>query len=179
VELTRQLQLLGQFLKQHIPGFEEASFIPNAFVGVRETRNIKGEYELNEEDIRAGRKFEDTVGQACFPVDIHHPDGKSQEHIDIGGDGAYDLPFRSLIPKGFKNLLAAGRCLSATPYAHGATRNMAPCMTTGEAAGVAAALAAKGGSYFPDLPVLEVQSKLRDAGVYLGDQEPQLKKSAA
>jgi hypothetical protein len=52
-------------------------------------------------------------------------------------------------------------------------------MTTGEAAGVAAALAAKGGSYFPDLPVLEVQSKLRDAGVYLGDQEPQLKKSAA
>jgi threonine dehydrogenase-like Zn-dependent dehydrogenase len=179
VELTRQLQLLGQFLKQHIPGFEEASFIPNAFVGVRETRNIKGEYELNEEDIRAGRKFEDTVGQACFPVDIHHPDGKSQEHIDIGGDGAYDLPYRSLIPKGFKNLLAAGRCLSATPYAHGATRNMAPCMTTGEAAGVAAALAAKNGCSFTDLPVLELQSKLRDAGVYLGDREPQLNESAA
>jgi hypothetical protein len=179
VELTKQLQLLGQFLKQHIPGFEEASFIPNAFVGVRETRNIKGEYELNEEDIRAGRKFDDTVGQACFPVDIHHPDGKSQEHIDIGGDGAYDLPFRALIPKGFRNLLAAGRCLSATPYAHGATRNMAPCMTTGEAAGVAAALAAKGNNCLPDLPVHELQLKLREAGVYLGEKQPQPKEIAA
>jgi hypothetical protein len=169
VELTNQLQKLGQFLKEHIPGFENASFIPNAFVGVRETRNIKGEYELNEEDIRAGRKFEDSVGQACFPVDIHHPDGKSQEHIDIGGDGAYDLPYRALIPKGFKNLLAAGRCVSATPYAHGATRNMAPCMTTGEAAGIAAALSAQANTTCPELPIELLQLRLREAGVYLGE----------
>lgn len=169
VELTRQLQKLGQFLRQNIPGFENASFIPNAFVGVRETRNIKGEYELNEDDIRAGRKFEDSVGQACFPVDIHHPDGKSQQHIDIGGDGAYDLPYRALLPKGFKNLLAAGRCVSATPYAHGATRNMAPCMTTGEAAGIAAALSAGANTTCPELPIQVLQSRLREAGVYLGD----------
>lgn len=169
VELTGQLQKLGQFFKQNIPGFENASFIPNTFVGVRETRNIKGEYELNEEDIRAGRKFKDTIGQACFPVDIHHPDGKSQQHIDIGGDGAYDLPYRALIPKGFKNLLAAGRCLSATPYAHGATRNMAPCMTTGEAAGIAAALSTQANVSCPDLPIGLLQSRLREGGVYLGD----------
>lgn len=169
VELTAQLQKLSQFLRAHVPGFEQASFIPNAFVGVRETRNIDGLYELGAEDIRAGRKFADSVGQACFPVDIHHPDGKSQEHIDIGGDGAYDLPYRTLLPRGFGNLLAAGRCISVSEYAHGATRNMAPCMTTGEAAGTAAALCAASGTAAPELPLARLQARLREAGVLLGE----------
>jgi threonine dehydrogenase-like Zn-dependent dehydrogenase len=172
VELTEQVRKLSQFLRGHVPGFEQASFIPNAFVGVRETRNIKGLYELNEEDIRAGRKFEDSVGQACFPVDIHHPDGKSQEHIDIGGDGAYDLPYRALVPAGFANLLAAGRCISVSEYAHGGTRNMAPCMTTGEAAGVAAAMSAATSTPCPELSMTKLQSRLREAGVYLGEKSP-------
>lgn len=169
VELTAQVQKLSVFLKDHVPGFENASFIPNAFVGVRETRNIKGLYELNEEDIRVGRKFSDSVGQACFPVDIHHPDGKSQEHIDIGGDGAYDLPYRSLVPVGFANLLAAGRCMSVSEYAHGGTRNMAPCMTTGEAAGVAAAMSAATNIACPEISISGLQSRLREAGVFLGE----------
>ena len=170
VLLTAQLQKLSQFLKAHVPGFENASFIPNAFVGVRETRNIKGLYEINEEDIRAGRKFDDSVGQACFPVDIHHPDGKSQEHIDIGGDGAYDLPYRCLLPAGFGNLLAAGRCISVSEYAHGGTRNMAPCMTTGEAAGIAGAMCAATDTACPELSVERLQSSLREAGVCLAGQ---------
>lgn len=170
LQLTKQVQGLAHFLKEHIAGFENALFLPNAFVGVRETRNVKGLYEINEEDIGAGRKFDDTIGQACFPVDIHHPDGKSQQHIDVGGDGAYDLPYRALIPQGFTNLLAAGRCLSATSYAHGATRNMAPCMVTGEAAGVAAALSARTGTPCADLPLDLLQSRLRHSGVYLGER---------
>jgi hypothetical protein len=178
VELTRQSQRIAQFLKAHVPGFEDASFIPNAFVGVRETRNIRGLYEINEDDIRAGRKFADTVGQACFPVDIHHPDGKSQEHIDIGGDGAYDLPYRALVPAGFGNLLAAGRCISVSEYAHGGTRNMAPCMTTGEAAGVAAALCAATRTACPELSISRLQFKLLEAGVYLGEASAQARAAA-
>jgi hypothetical protein len=52
-------------------------------------------------------------------------------------------------------------------------------MTTGEAAGVAAALAAKGNNCLPDLPVHELQLKLREAGVYLGEKQPQPKEIAA
>ncbi|MGH7185599.1 MAG: FAD-dependent oxidoreductase, partial [Pseudomonadota bacterium] len=126
-------------------------------------------YELNEDDIRAGRKFADTIGQGCFPVDIHHPDGKSQEHIDIGGDGSYDIPYRTLVPKGMQNLLTAGRCISVSNYAHGATRNMAPCMTTGESAGIAAALSAQSGTPCPELPMNRLQSALVRAGVFLGE----------
>lgn len=179
VQLTEQLRKLSQFLKRHVPGFEDASFIPNAFVGVRETRNIEGLYQLGEEDIRVGRKFEDTIGQACFPVDIHHPDGKKQEHIDIGGDGAYDLPYRALVPKSFANLLAAGRCMSVSEYAHGGTRNMAPCMTTGEAAGVAAAMSAASGTACPEIDVRELQSRLREAGVDLGETAGRRARAAA
>lgn len=167
LELTRQARGLADFLRRHIPGFEHALFLPNAFVGVRETRNIRGQYEINEDDIRVGRRFEDSIGKACFPVDIHHPDGKSQQHIDVGGDGTFDLPYRALIPRGYRNLLAVGRCLSATPYAHGATRNMAPCMVTGEAAGVASALAVRLGISCEGLPVPLLQDALRACGVYL------------
>jgi len=169
VELTQQLHKLGAFLRAHVPGFEHASFMPNAFVGVRETRNVRGLYELNEADIRAGRKFDDSVGLGCFPVDIHHPDGKKQEHIDIGGDGAYDIPYRALVPQGLQNLLVAGRCISVSEYANGATRNMAPCMTTGEAAGIAAALCAATRQPCPDLPMDRLQPALQRAGVYLGE----------
>ncbi|WP_406624570.1 FAD-dependent oxidoreductase [Acidovorax sp. SDU_ACID1] len=170
VELTAQLQKLGAFMRDNVPGFENASFLPNAFVGVRETRNIQGLYELNEDDIRVGRRFDDTIGQGCFPVDIHHPDGKSQEHIDIGGDGAYDIPYRCLVPQGIHNLLVAGRCISVTPYAHGATRNMAPCMTTGEAAGVAAAMCAAQSVPTHELAIGTLQGALRDAKVFLGEE---------
>ena len=102
-------------------------------------------------------------------MDIHHPDGKSQEHIDIGGDGSYDIPYRTLVPQGIENMLAAGRCISVSNYAHGATRNMAPCMTTGEAAGIAAALSALSNTSCPDLPTSRLQPALLRAGVYLGD----------
>jgi len=139
-------------------------------VGVRETRNVQGLYELNEEDIRVGARFDDAIGQGCFPVDIHHPDGKSQEHIDVGGDGAYDIPYRCLVPQKTENVWVAGRCISVSQYAHGATRNMAPCMTTGEAAGIAAALCAKTGTAAAGLPMATLQPALREAGVFLETQ---------
>lgn len=170
VELTAQLQKLGAFMRANVPGFENASFLPNAFVGVRETRNVQGLYELNEDDIRVGQRFDDAIGQGCFPVDIHHPDGKSQEHIDVGGDGAYDIPYRCLVPRDTQNVLAAGRCISVSQYAHGATRNMAPCMTTGEAAGIAAALCARQSLAAADLPTPVLQSALREAGVFLAPE---------
>ena len=178
VTLTEQLRQIARLLRDVVPGVENASFIPNAFVGVRESRNIKGLYQINEDDIRVGRKFSDSIGQACFPVDIHHPDGKSQEHIDIGGDGTYDLPYRALVPQGFGNLLAAGRCISVSEYAHGGTRNMAPCMTTGEAAGAAAALCALGDTSCPELSIEQLQDHLRRNGVYL-DHDVASQSSAA
>jgi FAD dependent oxidoreductase len=167
-ELTRQCVRAGNFLKKHVPGFENSYFVPQVVAGVRESRNIIGHYELTKEDVLGGRKFDDTVGQICFPVDIHHPDTGQAYFVDIGDDGAFDVPYRSLLPQGVDNLIVAGRCLSATHFAHGATRNMAPCLVTGQAAGTAAAMAAQRNAALAQLEVDVLQEKLVRDGAYLG-----------
>lgn len=170
VELTRQVRKASQFLKEYVPGFQDAYFVPAIFPGVRETRHIEGLYEISDEDVDSGRKFEDTIGQVCFPVDIHDPDTGQAIFHQIGGDGAFDIPYRALVPKGLDNVLVAGRCISVTSYAHGATRNMAPCLVMGESAGVATAMAAEQGVGMPELDVENLQHALEKRSVFLGDR---------
>lgn len=169
VELTRQAARIGEFLKQNVPGFENTYYVPAAFAGVRETRNIVGHYEIDEADIRAGRKFEDGIGMGCFPVDIHDPDTGQASFHQIGGDGTFDIPLRSMIPVGLNNVLVAGRCISADHFAHGTTRNMVACLTSGEGAGVAASMAAKDGVDMTDLDIPALRAELRDRGVLLSE----------
>jgi hypothetical protein len=170
VKLTRQAARAGKFLKEYVPGFEDAYYVPAAFAGVRETRRIEGLYEISDDDVDVGRKFHDTIGQVCMPVDIHDPDTGQASFYQIGGDGAFDIPYRALIPKGLENVLVAGRCISTTSYAHGATRNMAPCLVMGESAGVATALAAEQNVSMPELDVSRLQDVLEEDGVFLGDR---------
>ena len=168
-DLTRQCVRAGNFLVKHVPGFERGYFAPQVVAGVRESRNILGRYEITKEDVLEGRKFDDTVGQVCFPVDIHHPDTGQAYFVDVGGDGAFDVPYRSLLPQEIDNLIVAGRCLSATHFAHGATRNMAPCIVTGQAAGTAAALAARGNAPVAHLDVADLQKQLVADNAFLGE----------
>lgn len=170
VQLTRHVGRIGDFLRAHVPGFESAYFMPAAFAGVRETRHIVGLYEISEDDVNEGRNQKDTVGKVCFPVDIHDPDTGQAEFYEIGGHGAFDIPYRSLVPAGVGNVIVAGRCISVSSFAHGATRNMAPCLVMGEAAGTAAALAVEQGVTFPELNVSQLQERLSAAGVWRGDQ---------
>jgi hypothetical protein len=168
VQLTDQVSRIAEFLIANVPGFARGYYVPAVFAGVRETRNIEGLYTISEADIRAGRKFDDSIGQACFPVDIHDPDTAQATFDPIGDDGAYDLPYRALVPAGVENVIVVGRCISATHYAHGATRNMAPGLVTGQAGGAAAAMAARAGIGFPQLHAAGLQERLEAAGVYLG-----------
>ena len=169
-ELTKKVYKATKFLKEYVPGFENAYFAPASWAQVRETRRIEGLYTITDDDAIRGRKFDDTIGQICFPVDIHDPDTGQATFYDIGDDGAFDVPFRALVAKGLNNLLVAGRCISATHYAHGATRNHAPCLVTGEAAGVAASIAVKSNSTVPELDVKKLQNTLLEQGVFLGDK---------
>src|SRR5438132_5015246 len=54
----------------------------------------------------------------------------------------YNIPYRSLLPRELDNLLVAGRCISVDHRVHHSTKEIPPCMATGEAAGIAAAMAA-------------------------------------
>ena len=168
VELTDQVATIGGFLREHVPGFENSRTIPAAFVGVRETRNIVGIAEADDQDVIEGRKHDDGIGRSCFPSDIHDPETGDVVHTDVGGDGSFDIRYGALVPESLGNALVAGRCISATPFAHGSTRNMAQCLVTGEAAGIAAAMCAEEKSDPRSLEVSRLQQELQSRGAYIG-----------
>jgi hypothetical protein len=139
---------MARFFRKYVPGFEHAYVLQVAdLVGVRESRRMVGDYTLSGPDVLEGRQFEDSVGYCGATVDIHNVEGGQQatRMQAIQGGGAYQVPYRILLPKGVEGLLLAGRCVSADRVAFGSIRQQAGCLVTGQAAGVAAALAAQGG----------------------------------
>ena len=79
----------------------------------------------------------------------------------------YGVPYRCLLPLGAENLLLAGRCLSANSDAAGAVRVMPPVMAMGHAAGVAAALALKGGISPRGLGAEDLRTELKKQNAFL------------
>jgi hypothetical protein len=77
---------------------------------------------------------------------------------------AYQIPYRSLIPQGSRNLLAAGRCMSADSWALSSARMMPTCAMMGQAAGLAAAWSAKGDGPVAAIDVSALQAELKAKG---------------
>lgn len=132
------------YLFKESPMFKKSFVVKLASqVGVRETRRIQGEYVLTGHDVLAAGKFNDGIAKSCYPIDIHNPLGSGAilEGGVLPGD-YYEIPYRSLVPVGVKNLVIGSRCVSATHEAHGSLRVMPVVSAIGEAAGLAAAKAA-------------------------------------
>ncbi|WP_127490725.1 FAD-dependent oxidoreductase [Paenibacillus glycanilyticus] len=167
VEGRKQTQEYVRFLKDCVPGFENGSLIGTShYIGVRETRRITGEYQLTEEDVIAGRRFDDGIACCGAPIEDHRA-GADTRWVYVQGDGYYHIPFRSLLPQGIDNLIVAGRCLSATHSAQASARNSAQCMAMGQAAGTAAALSIAHGKAIRQLPMILLLNKLRSQDVIL------------
>ena len=118
--------------------------------GVRETVRIVGETTLTAEDYINGKHFDDSVCYAFYPIDLHVMDGIKQTFFADNKMG--EIPYGALIPKGAKRILCAGRCMSGDTDANSAVRVQAPCMATGQAAGCAAAIAAKNSIAVKEVP---------------------------
>ncbi|MBO9595176.1 MAG: FAD-dependent oxidoreductase [Niabella sp.] len=139
IETRSQAWQIHHFLKKHVGGFEQSYILDTGVqVGVRETRHIKGDYKLTEQDVLSNRAFEDGIACGTFAIDIHPPEGE-QQIFTGSGKAVYEIPYRSLLPIGLDNVLVAGRSISATHTAFGSARVMATCMGIGQGAGVAAA----------------------------------------
>lgn len=172
IEGRRQQRLLLEFARKFAPGFEKAYIVDSAsHIGVRETRRAMGEYVLTEDDILAKVRFDDSIG-----IDSNRQNPRGPRHSPDGMEGSkldeenrelvarlftYEIPYRCLVPKIVDGLVMAGRAISANHEADGYTRNQPACMVTGQAAGVAAALAAKLGRTPRNLDVCEIQKFLR------------------
>lgn len=150
---------------REIPGFENAEIIYVPDVGVRETRHIIGEYILTVTDVLLGKDFDDSIACGGHPLDIH-PLPPEVEHVNYD-HWRFHIPYRILLPQKNDNLLVTGRCVSATRGASGAIRPTAQCMAMGEAAGTAAALAAKDGVSPKAIDVTLLQNTLLKNGAVI------------
>ncbi|WP_409342519.1 FAD-dependent oxidoreductase [Paenibacillus sp. MBLB4367] len=145
-EGVKQAEELVEAIRRH-PAFREAhvDFIASK-LGVREGRRIVGDYVLTAEDCLSAKTFDDMVAACAYELDIHDPLGGSAKLVPIGGAGYYHIPYRSLIAKGFCNLLLSSRCISGTHEAHSSYRVMSGISAIGEAAGTAAAIMVRTGA---------------------------------
>ena len=143
-ELREQVFRMAAVLRDHFPEFRD-SYVSAVAVqaGVRETRRILGAHTITGEEYVSAFRYPDSVSRGAHPIDIHVAHGASQ-NVTFLKTPAF-VPYRALYAPGFGNLLVAGRCISADKTAFASLRVQASCMGTGQAAGVAAALAAASG----------------------------------
>ncbi|WP_197995058.1 FAD-dependent oxidoreductase [Gimesia panareensis] len=164
IESRRQAWELIRFFRSHCPGLENAQLLATGTqVGVRETRHILGDYVLNGADVLEGRKFDDSIAQCSYPIDIHDPQGPRGRLEGIHADH-YEIPYRCLVPRDVENLLVAGRPISADHEGAASARVIPPCYATGQAAGTAASLAIKQGVTPRDVDIDQLRTTLSEQG---------------
>jgi hypothetical protein len=158
--------------------FADTDHLPHQLY-VREARRMVGETVLTEHDLLAGRHPVDTIALGSYHIDIRevqrvwrwvyeHPrpigsvftEGYLSVPVPI-----YGIPYRSLLPRreDAANLLVPV-CLSASHVAFASVRMEPQYLMTGHAAGVAAGMAALGGGAAHDVPVADLQERLRSTG---------------
>jgi hypothetical protein len=136
--------------------------------GFRESYRIEGETVITVQDYRSGRFFEDAICYAFYPVDLHTKTGVKPEPLKPGT--VPTVPFSALIPKGSRNIIVAGRCVSSDRLANSGLRVQAPCMAMGQAAACAAAIAAKEGTTPAKVPLAQLQDLLRKHGAIVPEK---------
>lgn len=117
--------------------------------GKRESRRFVGQYMLTEADVMESRPHPDAIAYGGWPIDLHPPEGVERPGespcVQTPVPWLYDIPLRCCVARDLKNLMFAGRDLSATHVAFASTRIMATCAVVGEGVGVAAAYAVETG----------------------------------
>ena len=144
----RQVYEMLEFFREAAPEvFKHASLAHIAcHIGIRESRKLVGEHVLTSEELISCADFPDTVALGCYDVDIHNPTGSGTYIHTFKNGEYYKIPYRSLLPKEYDNMLVAGRCLSADHMAHSAVRILPICACLGEAAGAAIAVCKSSGT---------------------------------
>jgi hypothetical protein len=188
IEGRRQVRVIRDILHNNFAGGEAVSVgaLP-ARIGVRETRHAVCLHRLREREVLEDVRFDDAIANGSYRVDVHHPDkagltfryldGREiytvpgRKHVERRWREArdadptfYQIPYRSIVPKGSENVLCAGRMVDADRGAFGAVRVMVNCNQLGEAAGAACCLALENRSGVADIAVARLRRVLSDGG---------------
>ncbi len=170
INCRKQINPIVDFLREYVPGYESCYVTGCAsLIGIRETRHFKGIRTLTENDIANAVQHEDyVVYDAFFNFDVHNISGSG---LDKTGCQAkftqrkgYTIPYGCLVPEKIDGLLLSGRNISGTHMAHSSFRAMPICIGTGEAAGIAAALAVKQSKKLRDINAKDIQREVNEIG---------------
>ena len=167
-----------EFYRRYIPGCEQIEHVTTAaLMGVRESRRIAGEYELDIDDYLARRQFPDQIGVFNKFVDIHPYDCSDEEwkrfqdeafdSMRLGAGECFGMPYGIIVPKGWRNLWVAGRCASSDVPVQGSIRVMPSSAMMGQAAGTAAVQSIATGQPACDLDTAQLVATLRQNDAYL------------
>ncbi len=146
------------FYKTRAPGFENAYLMLSApQIGVRHARRLRGV------DAVLRSRWPDGL---ALPTEIGVTPAVSPKFPNIS------IPYGALVPETLDGLLACGRHVSCDKNSHGFMREIPQCWITGQAAGVAAALAVSAGVQPRAVDIESLQATLVHQGVYLRAATP-------
>jgi hypothetical protein len=170
-----------------------AEFAPRAFanafvsstgsvLGVRETRRITGDYVLTLDDYLERRSFPDEICRNSYFIDLHQTKEEHKKQLSeveanlrfahYKPGESHGIPYRCLTPLGLRNVLIAGRSISCERIVQGSVRVMPVCLAMGEAAGLAASMAASSDTV--DVHAVDsalLRERLRSHGAYLPEHK--------
>jgi hypothetical protein len=159
IEGRRQAMMAIAALQKFTPGCENAKLRNFGMtIGIRDTRKIDAHYNLTANDVREQARFDDSIG--IFPEFI---DGYGILILPTTGR-YFHVPYRSMLPRKFDNLLVTGRNIGGDRDSHCAVRNMMCCAVSGQGAGVAAAISLKTEATVHEVDIRSVQKELLRQG---------------
>ena len=136
------------YMRKACPAFRDAYLYDIApQLGTRCSKRLTGEYVMTANDFAFASKFDDTIAW-------------SSTICQINDCGPVEIPYRAILPQKVDNLLAPGRHLSADNVAIDWLNLIPQCVQTGQAAGVAAAVAVASGAGTHGVDVKRVQDIL-------------------
>lgn len=190
IEARRQIDKIISILKRQSGGDKLVLQELPTHIGVRQTRHVVCEHRLTNHEVMYGERFGDAIMNGSYVVDIHRQDDQGIDYFFLDGtslvitaDGEkirgrwreetdnlptfYQMPYRTLVPKGAKNVLVAGRSVDAEEGAFGAIRVMVNTTQMGQAAGTAAWLALQSNITVQDVDTHTLRQLLSDQGAII------------
>ena len=188
MEGRRQARVMRDIVHDNFEQGEEVAIVGlSSYIGVRETRHAECRRRLLQREVLEGVHFPDAIANGSYRVDVHHSNkpGLTFRYLDgtevysVPGKPSvksrwreprdknptfYQIPYSCLVPKGAKNVLAAGRLLDADRGAYGAARVMVNCNQTGEAVGVASWLALQNSLAVSEVDFRKLRRELAKGG---------------
>jgi hypothetical protein len=187
IEGRRQIRAIMDIARKYIPENELVLTALPSQIGIRQTRQIKCQYQLTGDDVLHGKSFDDSIAYGSYRVDIHHHNkpgitfryldgrevysspGQAKEYGRWRSETEinptfYQVPFRSIVPGKYDNLIIAGRMLDADPVAFSGVRVMVNMNQLGEAAGTAAYLALQKNVAIENLSAKDIQDTMKKEG---------------